>query len=283
MPKEILHGVSGEFKGGELSVIMGPSGAGKSTLLNVLAGFATSGAGGSVTIGGRDVRLDGTTGSVYICQEDELRGALTVREAMTAAAHLKLGWKRPRDEKKQKCDEVLEKLGLLRHADTLTSRLSGGQRRRLAIALELLSDPPVLFLDEPTTGLDSAACTSCLRLLKRLASEQGRTIVCTLHQPTARHFDMFDRLYAVAEGRCIYQGTPADLLPFLARFNLRCPPYHNPADFLIEVAGGERGADVLRLAEATSGLLTVKNDIGGRLKEVLAGEYISPNELVSIA
>lgn len=269
MQKEILHGVSGEFKGGELSVIMGPSGAGKSTLLNVLAGFSSSGTGGNVYIGGHDIRIDGFTGSVYIRQEDELRGYLTVKEAMTAAAHLKLGWKKDGDEKKKRIDEVLDRLGLLKHSDTLTFRLSGGQRRRLAVALELLSDPPVLFLDEPTTGLDSAACTSCLQLLKDLACEQGRTIVCTLHQPTARHFEMFDRLYAVADGRCIYQGAPEELLPFLARFGLRCPPYHNPADFLIEVAAG---ADILRLADATSGLLTIKNDIGGRLKEAaLAG------------
>jgi hypothetical protein len=79
-------------------------------------------------------------------------------------------------------------------------------------------------------GLDSTSCAQCIELLRFLA-RGGRTIIITIHQPSARIFERFDSLYAVADGRCIYKGSPQALLPFLASKNLECPPYHNPADF----------------------------------------------------
>jgi len=79
-------------------------------------------------------------------------------------------------------------------------------------------------------GLDSTSCAQCIELLRYLA-RGGRTIIITIHQPSARIFERFDSLYAVAKGRCIYKGSPQALLPFLASKGLECPPYHNPADF----------------------------------------------------
>ncbi|XP_030766383.1 ATP-binding cassette sub-family G member 1-like [Sitophilus oryzae] len=268
--KEILHGVSGTFKSGELSVIMGPSGAGKSTLLNVLAGFVTKGSTGDICLNGVQ-RTDSPRFrklSAYIPQDEEVRLALTVMEAMTFAANLKLGYSVSRQYKMQQIKEILESIGLDQSHNTLTSRLSGGQRKRLAVALELISNPPILFLDEPTTGLDSASCSQCMYLFKKLAQE-GRTIICTIHQPSALLFEMFDSLYVVATGKCIYEGPSNSLVTYLSKFNLNCPSYHNPADFLMEVAIGEYGTDLDLLAKAIEDKQAEHEFISNKEKESL--------------
>jgi ATP-binding cassette subfamily G (WHITE) protein 1 len=240
-PRDVLRNVNGEFSAGELTAIMGPSGAGKSTLMNILAGYTTSGVGGTLLVNG-EVRDESTfrKQSCYIMQNDNLQPLLTVHEAMTVAANLKLSAKNTHKEKQSKIKEILESINLWEHKKSKTCDLSGGQKKRLSIALELLKNPEVMFFDEPTSGLDSLTSKQCVMLLKEIAST-GRTIICTIHQPSAMIFEMFDHLYAVANGYCIYQGSVKGLLPYLEQSNLKCPPYHNPADYLLEVASGEHG------------------------------------------
>lgn len=262
--KEILHGISGEFKAGELVAIMGPSGAGKSTLLNVLAGFTVRGMKGEIFVNGKarvpySERWKRT--SCYIQQDSILRAQITVGESMTVAAHLKLGCTVNSAFKHSQILELLEMLGLSHCYDTLCGKLSGGQKKRLDIALELLTNPSVLFLDEPTTGLDSSSCSQCVALMKRLAEVERRTVICTIHQPSALLLEMFDSLYVVADGYCIYQGPVRSLLPHLASVGANCPPYHNPADFLIEVAIGEYGITLDKLVAAAKELQSDQKSI----------------------
>ncbi|XP_011254611.1 ATP-binding cassette sub-family G member 1 [Camponotus floridanus] len=260
--KEILHGVSGEFKAGELVGIMGPSGAGKSTLLNVLAGFTVKGMSGKILVNGK-VRLPYSERwkrtSCYIQQDSILRTWITVGETMTLAAHLKLGCTISSAYKHTQVLELLEMLGLSHCYDTLCGKLSGGQKKRLDIALELLTNPSVLFLDEPTTGLDAASCSQCVALMKRLARLERRTVICTIHQPSALILEMFNSLYIVAGGYCIYKGPVSSLLPHLASVGANCPSYHNPADFVLEVAIGEYNISLDKLVVAAETIQVEKS------------------------
>ncbi|XP_015369898.1 PREDICTED: ATP-binding cassette sub-family G member 1-like isoform X1 [Diuraphis noxia] len=223
---------------------MGPSGCGKSTLLNVLAGYSISGSSGQVYLNDslRDEKQMANI-SCYIQQDDYVRDLLTVRESMTVAAHLKLPTTVSAISKANQVEDLLNALGLSFHGDTVTKHLSGGQKKRLSIALELITNPSILFLDEPTSGLDSQSCSQFVSLMADLAHHQNRTMVCTLHQPSALLFEKFDQVYALSSGRCIYQGPPNLVIPYFAERLVVCPPYHNPADFLIEVAIGEYVTD----------------------------------------
>ncbi|KAJ8713344.1 hypothetical protein PYW07_013714 [Mythimna separata] len=228
--KMVVKGVDGRFMSGQLVAIMGPSGAGKSSLLNALSGYRSGGVTGELLVNGqpRDEHLFQKS-SCYITQEDLLQPLLTVREAMDVAARLKA----PRGSKAPS-EEILQEMGLLEHQHTRTDLLSGGQKKRLSIALELVNNPPIFFLDEPTSGLDTVTTTQCVKVLKQLA-RQGRTVVCTIHQPAASLLEMFDQVYVLADGFCIYQGDTAAMVPFLHTVGLPCPRHHNPADFIIEL------------------------------------------------
>ncbi|XP_014474845.1 PREDICTED: ATP-binding cassette sub-family G member 1-like [Dinoponera quadriceps] len=240
----ILKGISGQFKSGELTAILGPSGAGKSTLLNILAGYKCTDINGSININGqpRNIR-EFKKMSCYIMQQDLVQPKLTVSEAMAFAADLKLDKRKSLFEKHIAIDEILNTLRLSASRNTTTEKLSGGERKRLMIALELVNNPPIIFLDEPTTGLDELSSSQCIELLQRLA-RIGRTVICSVHTPSAKIFQKFDHVYAITSGQCIYRGTPSNLVPYLQSMGVECPKHYNPADFVIEISSGDYGFDL---------------------------------------
>lgn len=261
--KRLLSDLNGDFRPGELTAIMGLSGAGKSTLMDILAGFTTTSVAGRIMINGQERNMsDFRKLSAYIMQDDNLQPHLTLQEAMLIAADLKLGLNHR--EKLQKIDEILVAMGLDESRYTITGELSGGQRKRLAIALELINDPPVMFLDEPTSGLDSTSSKQCIALLKQLAQE-GRTIICTIHQPSAILFNMLDHLYVIADGNCVYTGSTDNLVPFLKSIGLYCPTHYDPMDFLMEICNGDYGPHIFELVESIE---KGKNDMWRSTKTV---------------
>ncbi|CAH1737686.1 ATP-binding cassette sub-family G member 1 [Aphis gossypii] len=248
--RTILKSVNGRFAAGELSCIMGPSGAGKSSLLNSLSGYNYKGVSGTLKLNNqvRDEKLFRKL-SCYIMQEDKIQPMLTLNEVMMFAAELKLSNGTLTKEKQMIVTEIQNVLGLSESKNTRTEFLSGGQKKRLSIALELINNPPIIFLDEPTSGLDNVSSTYCLQLLRGLA-HQGRTIVCTIHQPSASMFQLFDHVYVLSQGYCVYQGSTDQLVPFLSTVGLHCPLTYNPADYIIEATDGEEQENIDKLASA---------------------------------
>ncbi|KAH9327941.1 hypothetical protein KI387_000049, partial [Taxus chinensis] len=210
--KILVQGLTGYAQPGHMVAIMGPSGSGKSTLLDALAGRlggATRQAGDILVNGRRQALSYGT--SAYVTQDDILMATLTVGEAVFYSAQLQLPDNMSAAEKRQRAEITIKQMGL---NDSVNTRiggwrmkgLSGGQKRRVSIAIEILTRPPLLFLDEPTSGLDSAAAYHVMKRIATLARDDGRTVIASIYQPSDEVFDLFDNLYLLAGGRTVYFG-----------------------------------------------------------------------------
>lgn len=236
--RELLQDVSGMAKPGELMALMGASGAGKTTLLNTLLHRNLKGLNveGSVEVNGHKIGRDITAISGYAQQEEMFVGTLTVREYLCIQARLRTNLSQRRRERR--VDVVLSQLGLWKcHNNRIgvagvLKGISGGEARRLTFACELLSNPPLLFCDEPTTGLDSFMADHIVMVLSKLA-RSGRTILCTIHQPASQLYLMFDKVMFLAGGRTAFYGTPRQGIEFFEKCGYPCPHNYNPADLII--------------------------------------------------
>jgi ABC transport system ATP-binding/permease protein len=208
--KRILADVTVSVEPGQLVAIIGESGAGKSTLIKALAGV-TRPSGGSVTVSGEPV-LARLTDIGYVPQDEIVHGALTVREALRYSARLRLPEDANAADVEASVDRVLAEVDLEEHADTRIASLSGGQRKRAGVAVELLSRPSLLFLDEPTTGLDPELETRMMGLLRQLANHH-RAVTVVTH--ATKNLSACDRLVVMGRGgELSFFGTPAEALEF---------------------------------------------------------------------
>jgi ABC-type multidrug transport system ATPase subunit/ABC-type multidrug transport system permease subunit len=235
--RQLLKDVSGSASGG-LTACMGASGAGKTTLLNLLACRLADAevTGGSVTLQGAPYSLRTLKALAgYVVQDDLVFGQLSVREALLYTAQLRMGFDAGPAEHAARVDEVMRDLELTGCADALNSGISGGERKRLCVAMELLTRPSLLFLDEPTSGLDAVSAVSLMTMLKRLADRDGCTILCTIHQPPSGVFGLFDNLIVLDRGQVLYHGPANEAMAFYADAGFECPPLTNPADHVLDV------------------------------------------------
>ncbi len=232
----LLQSVGFALPRNALLAVIGPSGAGKSTLLHALTG-ARPADSGHVRYAGRDLyedydELRHRIGLVP--QDDVLHTQLTVRQALTYAARLRFPADTSAADRRQRVDEVLEDLGLTAHAGKRITSLSGGQRKRTSVALELLTQPSLLFLDEPTSGLDPGMDRSVMRTLRSIADD-GRTVVVVTHN--VANLEVCDQLLVLAPGGWVaYAGPPADALRYFGQ------PDFAEVFLLLDTAPGEEWA-----------------------------------------
>ncbi|NXP81887.1 ABCG2 protein, partial [Ramphastos sulfuratus] len=244
--KKILHNVYGIMKPG-LNAILGPTGSGKSSLLDVLAARKDpAGLSGEVLIDGIPQPPNFKCISGYVVQDDVVMGTMTVRENLHFSAALRLPSSISVKEKEDRVTQIISELGLSKVADAkvgteLIRGVSGGERKRTNIGMELITEPPVLFLDEPTTGLDASTANAVLFLLKKL-SRRGRTIIFSIHQPRYSIFKLFDSLTLLALGKVLYHGPAKQALDYFSSIGYECEPFNNPADFFLDIINGDSTA-----------------------------------------
>ena len=239
-PKEktLLDGCSATVRPGEVLAIMGPSGAGKTTLLNTLTLEPSGGKPfGTVTLNGQPFTLPVYKQHAAVVQQSEsLWTFLTARQHIVYAVRLY----QPLRDADAYVDSVLKEMGLVscqhvKAGNQFFKGLSGGQRRRLSLAVALTKEPSIVFLDEPTSGLDAAAAASIMTFLRESAPALGVAMVCTVHQPSTSVFAGFDKVCFLTGGKICYLGAAAELGEYLAEIGRPVAPNSNPADFMLDL------------------------------------------------
>lgn len=242
LKRDLLKNVSGQLYGG-ICAVMGPSGSGKSTLLNCLAVRLDP----AMEVTG-EIRLNGRTYSGgdlklvagYVMQDDLLNDTLTVEETLQYTAKLRCPPDFTSEQRQAQVDKALSQVGLTHTRNTLVGSplrkgISGGERKRLCVALELITEPKLLFLDEPTSGLDSVTALSLVETLRDLAHSGSCTIMCTIHQPQSKIYSLFDDLILLQAGEIMYQGSARGAIDHFAKIGFPVPEYTNPADHFMDV------------------------------------------------
>ncbi|RMY05184.1 hypothetical protein D0866_15234 [Hortaea werneckii] len=256
--QKILQDITGSIPRGSCWGIMGPSGAGKSTLVNVLMGQTKADSGTKIKINGLEKTTTGEYRKVigHVPQADTLVPELTVRENILHSARCRLPaqW---RDKAIQTHVDAL--IGCLQLSHVQDSQvgyvsrpgISGGQRKRVSIGIELAAAPMAIFLDEPTSGLDATSAASIMRLLKGI-SRLGVTIIAIVHQPREQIFYGFGQVLLLTQGRMVYAGATAGMEEYFEGMGFQFPLRANPADTLMDIITGNGAQYAIGGGAATS-------------------------------
>ncbi|KAL6139108.1 hypothetical protein ACLB2K_064385 [Fragaria x ananassa] len=254
---QLLSDITGAFRPGVLTALMGVSGAGKTTLLDVLVGRKTTGyIEGDIKIGGYPKVQETFARVLGYCEQTDVHSPqITVEESLMFSAWLRLASQIDSKTKTEFVNEVLETIELDGIKDSLVgipgvSGLSNEQRKRLTIAVELVSNPSIIFMDEPTTGLDARAAAIVMRAVKNV-SDTGRTIVCTIHQPNIDIFEAFDELILLKTGgHMIYSGQVGQHSSRVIEYFQSIPGVqkiksnYNPATWMLDITSTSAEAEL---------------------------------------
>ncbi|XP_061602183.1 ATP-binding cassette sub-family G member 5 [Cololabis saira] len=238
--RQILNDVSFHVGSGQIMGILGNSGSGKTTLLDAISGrIGSQGALlGEIFINGIKVKREQYQDCFsYVLQSDNLLSYLTVEETLTYTAQLALR-KQSAKAIKKKVSAAMAELSLSHVAHSVIGGrifpgISGGERRRVSIAGQLLQDPRVILLDEPTTGLDSMTANQIVVLLAELA-RRNRIVIVTIHQPRSELFRVFSRIAIMSRGELVFCGQPDEMVDFFSQCGYECPEYCNPFDIYVD-------------------------------------------------
>ncbi|KAG4252760.1 hypothetical protein FPRO04_02543 [Fusarium proliferatum] len=241
-PRPILQNVTGSIEQGQLVAVMGGSGAGKSTFVNVLMG-KTSNTGGIVAVNntpGKMKQYKKLTG--YVPQDDIVLPELTVYENIVHSARIRLPRNWSKKDVEAHVESVIDCLELSHVRDSRVGSvgkpvISGGQRKRVSIGMELAAAPMAIFLDEPTSGLDATAASSIMRTLKAIA-RLGISIIVIIHQPRTEIFDLFDNLILLGNGQTIYEGPQMESQTYFESMGFQFPEHSNHADVITDIITG---------------------------------------------
>ena len=232
--------IRGRCEPGRMLAIMGPSGSGKSTLLHALAGKVKYSPKlsleGKRYLNGHEIQ--GMLPAALIEQEVSFFPHMTVRETLEFRVDLLLGRTIPKSERLELVQDLINQLSLQKAADTIVGNskvrgISGGERKRLSIACEMIASPSLILLDEPTSGLDSSQALQVIETLRHLA-DSGKTVVVVIHQPNQHVFSLFDDLLLISDGRLMYYGEVKKVRDYMENLGYKAPKEMGTAEHVLD-------------------------------------------------